>query len=266
LDDRISESVRRVLTAAEPSDVGLILLAESENYGRGSKWWVKAEYAFNEMLFGFPDVVGITETYRYGPWAEKDGTAASGRAAGFLTQLAGGLGVSGVLSAARGATVVEASPVLAGASERGMSFAARRLMVAGRTADHVALRTQTAAVLRQARASGLTDDLLDSLRVKGASLGWAEEAQLVRLTGRGTRSWSAAELMELTQKGKVAGYSPHHINSVLEHEWLAGKANNIEIVERYIEHGLRHGGNTQNPTAGPLINRSQMMIDWLLQQ
>ena len=71
-------------------------------------------------------------------------------------------------------------------------------------------------------------------------------------------------MSELLQTGRVAAYSPHHINSVVPHKWMAGNPNNIMIVERVTEHGLMHGGNTQLPTQGPLINRSRMMVDWLM--
>jgi len=144
-----------------------------------------------------------------------------------------------------------------------MSIAARQEMVAARTAEQVALRGRAADLLYQARDGGMTPGILRSLRGVGADLGWAEEAQMVRMTGQGTRAWSPAEIDELLANGRVAGYSPHHINSVAENPWLAGNPNNIQMVERWTEHGLVHGGNTQLPTQGPLINRSQMMIDWL---
>jgi len=149
------------------------------------------------------------------------------------------------------------------AAENGMSLAARQEMVAARTAEHVALRGEAADLLYQARASGMTPTLRNDLRMVGANLGWAEESQMVRLTGQGTRAWSPAEISELMQNGGVDGYTPHHINSVAQNPWLAGNANNIQIVERWTEHGLIHGGNTQIPTQGPFINRSQMMVDWL---
>lgn len=146
------------------------------------------------------------------------------------------------------------------------SIAARQQMVASRTTEHVALRAKTATVLREARAGGLTPKRLAALRRAGADLGWAEEALMVRLTGRGSRAWTAEEMSELLRNGKVVGYSPHHINSVAPYEWMAGNAKNIQIVERWTEHGIVHGGNTQLPTEGSLINRSRFIVQALTER
>jgi hypothetical protein len=141
-------------------------------------------------------------------------------------------------------------------------------MVAARTAGHVELRSQAAALLRDARASGLTRARITDLRRLGERLGWAEEELMVRLTGGGTRSWSAAEMSELLTSGRVAGYTPHHINSVAGSPWLAGTARNIRIVTPG-EHALAHTPfgatipDTTVPTYGPLINRSRLIIDAL---
>jgi hypothetical protein len=143
------------------------------------------------------------------------------------------------------------------------TIAARQKMVAARTADQIALRAKVADLLYKTRDGGMTPSLLKSLRVNGAALGWAEEAQMVRMTGAGTRAWIPAEITELLDNGRVDDYTPHHINSVKPFEWMAGNPNNIQIVERWSEHGMIHGGNTQIPTEGELINRSRMMIDWL---
>lgn len=70
-------------------------------------------------------------------------------------------------------------------------------MVAARTAGHVELRSQAAALLRDARAGGLTRARITDLRRLGERMGWAEEGLMVRLTGGGTRPWSAAEMSEL---------------------------------------------------------------------
>jgi hypothetical protein len=70
-------------------------------------------------------------------------------------------------------------------------------MIATRTTEQIALRGLAADFLYQARAGGMTTDILASLRKVGANLGWAEEAQMVRMTGAGSRPWSPAEIDEL---------------------------------------------------------------------
>lgn len=140
------------------------------------------------------------------------------------------------------------------------SIGARRMMVGARTPEHVMLRADVATALRLARLEGMNKSHLTKLRRLGANLAWAEEAQLLRLTGRGTRAWSVQEIDELLRTGRVVGYTPHHINSAAAHHWLASRSNNIEIVERWLEHAFRHGGDTTIPTYGPMINRQQSMI------
>jgi hypothetical protein len=88
---------------------------------------------------------------------------------------------------------------------------------------------------------------------------WKQEAEQVRRTGRGTRAWTADELRQLRDTGRVSGYEGHHINSVKGNEGnraLIRNPNNIEFVKKgKAEHLGRHGGLTRNPTTGPLIRR-----------
>lgn len=44
---------------------------------------------------------------------------------------------------------------------------------------------------------------------------WAQERELVRRYGRGTRRWTEAEKRELMKRGKVRGYEGHHRNPVV---------------------------------------------------
>ena len=83
---------------------------------------------------------------------------------------------------------------------------------------------------------------------------WKKEAALIRRTGQGSRDWTRAEIKELLSTGKVKGYIGHHINSIKGYPNLAGNPANIEFVER-ASHIKKHGGNFQNVTSGPLINR-----------
>ncbi|WP_276560260.1 RHS repeat-associated core domain-containing protein, partial [Aeromonas salmonicida] len=110
---------------------------------------------------------------------------------------------------------------------------------------------------------------------------WALEKNLIKETGAGTRSWSAAELelikntpnSKLTSVMSQAGYTGHHINSVegnglLGEKW-AGDPRNIMFLQNNKHpsgvnehvHSLQgHRGNTRNSTQGRLIDR-QAMID-----
>lgn len=85
---------------------------------------------------------------------------------------------------------------------------------------------------------------------------WKDEKALVAAGQRGSRNWTRAEKSELLKTGKVAGYEGHHINNVADHPNLAGNPDNIKFVNGRSEHLAEHGGNFQNPTQGPLIDRS----------
>ncbi|MEQ9305073.1 MAG: hypothetical protein RJQ14_14285, partial [Marinoscillum sp.] len=102
-------------------------------------------------------------------------------------------------------------------------------------------------------------DKLKYLRQKGVNLAWKQEKELVEKTGLGTRNWTAEEIDELIENGKVEGYEGHHINNVANHPEMADDPDNIEFVtaDEHIED--RHGGNTHNPTSGEKLNRSERL-------
>ena len=83
---------------------------------------------------------------------------------------------------------------------------------------------------------------------------WALERQLVIKTGQGTRDWTAKEMAQLVQNGRVIDYIGHHINSVKAAPWLARDPRNISFVLR-VDHLGAHGGNWRNVTYGALIRR-----------
>ncbi len=122
------------------------------------------------------------------------------------------------------------------------------------------------------------------VRTTGIDRAWRLEADLVRAndqpyidrgltppaTGKGTRTWTAAEKQELLSRGKVTGYDGDHINSV-KGNWLwKGDPKNIRWLpnnkhptlgnqHRY-ESVRGHGGNTRNPKGnGELIDRRSMI-------
>lgn len=79
---------------------------------------------------------------------------------------------------------------------------------------------------------------------------WKQEAELVRRTGQGTRPWTADQLRQLRDTGRVVEYDGHHINSVKGNEGnraLVRDPNNIEFVKKgKAEHLGKHGGNFRN--------------------
>ena len=97
---------------------------------------------------------------------------------------------------------------------------------------------------------------LDRDRQAGVAKAWRQERRLVKLTGNGTRRWTRAEKAELLSKGRVKGYEGHHVNSADAHPHLAATPDNIKFVKGRAEHLKEHGGAFQNPTKGPMLDRS----------
>jgi len=79
---------------------------------------------------------------------------------------------------------------------------------------------------------------------------------MVAKTGRGTVNWTDAEKAELLGTGRVSGFVWHHINDVARNPQLAGEPNNIKFVEGQERNLAEHGGNFQNATIGPLLDRT----------
>lgn len=100
---------------------------------------------------------------------------------------------------------------------------------------------------------GAVNLAVNTARKNAVRLAWKAERELVRRTGSGTRAWTEAEIKELLETGKVAGYKGHHINNVASHPEMAGDPNNINFVRDHIG---AHDGNFRNPTSGPLVNRN----------
>lgn len=94
----------------------------------------------------------------------------------------------------------------------------------------------------------------------GISHAWRFEQAEVLLGGAGTRQWTPAERLELIETGVVRGYNMHHINSQAAYPELTGDPNNIVPLTRQ-EHLEAHGGNWQNPTSGPLLDRHARLED-----
>jgi hypothetical protein len=86
------------------------------------------------------------------------------------------------------------------------------------------------------------------------------EVELVTKTGRGTLDWTAQEIDFIRREGKLpSGIVGHHINNVAEFPEWAGDPRNIKFVRGQPGNLSEHGGNFQNPTTGPLIDREALI-------
>ena len=101
---------------------------------------------------------------------------------------------------------------------------------------------------------------LDAQRQAAVRDAWKQEQTRVASGQQGTVNWTAAEKAELVQTGKVSGYQGHHINSVNGHPELARDPNNVKFVKGSAGNLEEHGGNFRNPTAGPLLNRTLIVL------
>lgn len=93
-------------------------------------------------------------------------------------------------------------------------------------------------------------------RGTGVSRARAAEVELVKRTGRGTLDWTPAEIAEIQRTGRLPpGTVGHHINDVARFPEWAGDPRNIRVVRGQPRNLAEHGGNFQNSTTGPLIDR-----------
>jgi RHS repeat-associated protein len=108
----------------------------------------------------------------------------------------------------------------------------------------------------KAAAHALETRLLNAARAEGVRRAWKQEVELIRRTGQGSREWTEAQVGEMMTRGKVRGFEGHHINSVKGSDLkMAADPNNIKFVEGRAGNLAEHGGNFQNKTSGPLIDR-----------
>lgn len=108
---------------------------------------------------------------------------------------------------------------------------------------------------------------LEKARRSAVRNAWAQERELVMKTGRGSGqvNWTKKEMEELKKRGKVKGYEGHHINDVANNPNMAGDADNIEFVKGRKGNLDKHGGNYQNPTSGPTVDRQKILNDRIQQ-
>lgn len=86
------------------------------------------------------------------------------------------------------------------------------------------------------------------------------EVELVQRTGKGTIAWTAEEIAFIVKEGRLPpGTVGHHINNVAQYPEWAGDPRNVGFVRGQSGNLAEHGGNFQNPTSGPLIDRAGMI-------
>jgi len=77
---------------------------------------------------------------------------------------------------------------------------------------------------------------------------WRQEAERAR-SGQSTKTpFTADELRELRETGKVSGYEGHHVESVSANPATAANPDNIKFVKGRAAHLEEHGGNWRNRT------------------
>ena len=108
----------------------------------------------------------------------------------------------------------------------------------------------------KAAAHALEKRLFNAARSEGVRRAWKQEVELIGRTGQGSREWTEAQVGEMMTRGKVNGFEGHHINSVKGNDLrMAADPTNIKFVEGRAGNLAEHGGNFQNETSGPLIDR-----------
>jgi len=97
---------------------------------------------------------------------------------------------------------------------------------------------------------------LPGTRGAGVKRAAKAEVDLVKRTGKGTVDWTPEEIASIQAEGRLPqGTVGHHINNVDQFPDWAGDPRNIKFVRGQAGNLAEHGGNFQNPTTGPLIDR-----------
>ena len=89
---------------------------------------------------------------------------------------------------------------------------------------------------------------IDADRQAAVREAWRQEAERAR-NGQPTKTpFTADELRELRDTGKVSGYEGHHTESVSGNPQVARDASKIKFVKGRAAHLAEHGGNWRNRT------------------
>ena len=112
----------------------------------------------------------------------------------------------------------------------------------------------------------VTESQFEYMSRKAISQAWAQERELVRITGKGSRDWTDSEKKQLLRTGRVKGYDGHHMKSKRAHPDYVGDPNNIEFLKGdgmdINEHLNAHNGDYRNPTNGYYDPLSGVTIDF----
>jgi hypothetical protein len=93
------------------------------------------------------------------------------------------------------------------------------------------------------------------VRDAAVAAAWKQEADLVRRTGQGTRNWTAKQMQQLLDTGKVRGYVGHHINSVNDSPLFAGLPENIQFLTFRQHYRIHNNGRYRIPVYGEMLSR-----------
>lgn len=85
-------------------------------------------------------------------------------------------------------------------------------------------------------------------RTKAVREARKNERKLV-MEGKGTRDWTPEEQRDWIRNRRCKGYEGHHMKNVKDYPEYAGKANNIQFLNKD-EHLQAHGGDFKNKTNG----------------
>jgi len=105
---------------------------------------------------------------------------------------------------------------------------------------------------------------LAGTRGTGVQRAARQEVDLVRRTGAGTVDWTAEEIAFIQEHGRLPrGTVGHHINNVAEFPDWSGDPRNIRFVRGQAGNLVEHNGSFQNHTTGQLIDREELLADFL---
>lgn len=99
-------------------------------------------------------------------------------------------------------------------------------------------------------------------RQRGVSLAWEYEKADITMGGRGSENWNMYERNDIMTRrsGSVRKAEGHHEKNVADHPELQADPNNIKFYRSRKEHLEKgHGGNFQNESNKPLIDKDKML-------
>lgn len=100
------------------------------------------------------------------------------------------------------------------------------------------------------------------LRNAGVKLAWQYEKADIEMGGHGSANWTRAEQDEIlhSRNGTVLGAEGHHQKNVVDHPEYQADPDNIMFYKSRQEHLQQgHGGNFQNESDAPFIDKNQML-------